>query len=232
MLVNNIDIKNFKAKLMSRNINSAEVEIFNYWGTNITNPISCKKGVNKFKVLNLTLDILCSNANELETMKSNLIKQFENATIKFDDIDYLYKGFMNEAPSYKYIMKGNEIVDIEMLVIAEKDYVTEAMNRIISKTINVTGNIETPALIEIIPSISLVDLTLTGFDEDPIKIKNLVAGKKIIINGEDGIVTVDGVNKYADTEMWNFPSLKPGANIITVDKSSVDITIKYKPRYI
>ena len=108
----------------------------------------------------------------------------------------------------------------------------ETINRITSKTINVAGNQVTPAIVEITPSIALVDLTLIGLDEDPIKIKNLVASKKIIINGEDGLVTVDGINKYGDTEMWQFPSLKPGANTITVDKNSVDITIKYKPRFI
>jgi len=32
--------------------------------------------------------------------------------------------------------------------------------------------------------------------------------------------------------MWGFPKLIPGENTITVDKDSVDITIKYKPRYV
>lgn len=32
--------------------------------------------------------------------------------------------------------------------------------------------------------------------------------------------------------MWGFPRLKPGANTITVSKNNVDITIKYKPRFI
>lgn len=232
MLINGIDIKNFKTKLMSRNISSSEVEMFNYWGTNSINPLFVKRGKRKFKVLDMTLDILCNNADELETMKSNLINQLESGTIKFKDIDYYYRGFINEEPSFKYIMKGNEIADIKMLVIAEKDYKAELINRITSKTINIIGNQVTPAIVEIIPSIALVDLTLDGLGEDPIKIKNLVANKKIIINGEDGTVLQEGANKYGDTEMWNFPSLKPGSNTIKVDKSSVDITIKYKPRFI
>ena len=232
MLVNNININNFNAKLMNRNISSAETEIFNYWSTKNLNPIFHKNGNNKFKKLSLTLDILCNDANELETMKSNLIKQFENATIKFDDIDYFYRGFMSEEPTYKYIMKGNEIVDIQMLVIAEKTEITVSMNRITSKTINVSGNLDTPVILEVTPSIDLIDLTISGLDEYPIILRNLKANKKIIVNGEDGTVTVDGINRFADTDMWGFPKLKPGANTITVDKSSVDINIKYKPRFI
>ncbi|MDC4242595.1 phage tail family protein, partial [Clostridium tertium] len=101
-----------------------------------------------------------------------------------------------------------------------------------SKTINVSGNLETPAILELTPSIDLIDLTINGLDEEAIILKNLKANKKLIVNGEEGTVTVDGVNKYSDTDMWGFPRLKPGANTITVSKNNVDITIKYKPRYI
>jgi phage-related protein len=232
VLVNNIDIKNFKAKLMSRNISSAEVDIFNYWGTNSINPLFFKRGKRKFKVLEMTLDLLCNNDDELETMKSNLINKLESGTIKFEDIDYYYRGFINGEPSFKYIMKGNEIADIKMLVIAEKAQVTETMNRVLSKTINVIGNTETPAIVEVTPSIDLIDLTINGLDEEAIILKNLKANKKLIVNGEEGTVTVDGINKYGDTDMWGFPRLKPGANTITVSKNNVDITIKYKPRFI
>ena len=65
-------------------------------------------------------------------------------------------------------------------------------------------------------------------------IKNLSAGKTVIIGGEACTVTEDGANKYADTEMWEFPTLLPGENALTFTSSSVpcDVTIKYKPRYI
>lgn len=40
------------------------------------------------------------------------------------------------------------------------------------------------------------------------------------------------MNKYGDTDMWDFPRLNPGTNTITVNKNNCDIKIKYKPRYI
>lgn len=231
MLVNNADIKIFKARLMSRNINNAEVEIFNHWGTNNLNPIFYKKGINKFKVLNITLDIVCNNSNELEIMKSNLIKQLENATIKFEDIEYYYRGFISGEPSYKYISASNETLDISLLVIAEKPQITEVMNRITTKTINVAGNTETPAIVEITPSIDIIDIVLTGLSDGPITIENLTGGKKVILNGEDGTAIVDGVNKFGDIDLWEFPRLKPGSNTITFNRSNVDINIRYKPRW-
>ena len=65
-----------------------------------------------------------------------------------------------------------------------------------------------------------------------ILIKNLTANKTVILDGELQKVTVDGVNKYSDTDMWDFPRLKPGGNKITVNKNNCNIKIKYKPRFI
>lgn len=232
MLVGNINVSVFKARLMSRCISNAEFEIFNYWRNRNVDPVLFKNGSNKFKELTLKLDILCKDTNELEIMKSNLIKQLEISTIKFDDIDLYYRGFLSTAPTYSYVMKGNEIIEIKMLVIAEKSEITETMNRIKAKTINVAGNLDTPAIVEITPTTALVDVTLEGLADDPIIIENLTANKTVILDGELQKVTVDGVNKYGDTDMWDFPRLKPGANTIKVDKSNCDIKIKYKPRYI
>ncbi|WP_443660663.1 phage distal tail protein [Clostridium algidicarnis] len=52
------------------------------------------------------------------------------------------------------------------------------------------------------------------------------------MNGEDGTVLQDGINKFTDTDMWDFPSLKPGSNTIALSKNTVDINIKYKGRWI
>jgi phage-related protein len=232
VLINGINISNFKAKLMDRNIKSAEFEIENEWIINSLNPLIQDKFGYKYKTLTFTLDILCSDANELEIMKSNLTKQLAISTIKFDDIEYYYRGFMSGTPSTKYIMRGNETLEVNMLVVAEKEQISESMNRITTKTINVPGNLETSAIVEITPSVSIIDIVLTGLSDEPITIKTLTGSRKLIIDGEEGKVTVDGINKFGDTDMWEFPRLKPGANTITVSRNNVDISIKYKPRFI
>lgn len=232
MLINSINISNFKGKLMERNIKSAEFEVKNEWIINSLNPLIQNKFGYKYKTLNMKMDLLCDNANELEIMKSNIIKQLATSTIKFDDIDYYYRGFTVSEPSFQYIMKGNEILEVTMLVIAEKPQLTETMNRITTKTINVPGNTETPAIVEITPSVTIADIVLTGLSDEPMTIRILTGGKKVIIDGEEGTVTVDGVNKFNDTDMWEFPRLKPGANTITVSRNNVDINIKFKPRFI
>lgn len=217
---------------MERNIKSAEFEIKNEWLINSLNPLIQDKFDYKYKTLNMKIDLLCDDGNELEIMKSNIIKQLAISTIKFDDIDYYYRGFTVGEPSFQYIMKGNEILEVTMLVIAEKSQLTESMNRITTKTINIPGNTETPAIVEITPSVTIADIVLTGLSDEPMTIRILTGGKKVIIDGEEGIITVDGANKFNDTDMWEFPRLKPGANTIIVSRNNVDINIKCKPRFL
>ena len=109
-----------------------------------------------------------------------------------------------------------------------------------SKEVSVQGVCETPCIIELTPSGAITSYTIKGAARDPVTgeaedivIKNLSSGKKVIIDGEACTVTEDGANKYADTEMWEFPTLLPGSNTLTFVSSSVpcSVTIKYKPRY-
>lgn len=230
MYINNIDISTYNASVSEKLVQSSEIlaqkEKLGLSFINISEEVGLK---------NLYIKILFEAANR-DTAKNNISMFMANFT---KDVDIKFKNLSNTFHSF-LVNSNVENTDFDewLYLILDIDCyeygneITTTMNRVNSKTINVAGNQVTPAIVEITPSIALVDLTLNGFDEDPIKIKNLTANKKIIINGEDGTVTVDGVNKYEDTEMWNFPSLRPGANTITVDKSSVDITIKYKPRYI
>ena len=104
------------------------------------------------------------------------------------------------------------------------------MNRVKSKTINVNGNTKVPCTGEITPSIDMIDLTITGVSEDPIVVRNLKGNKTIIIDGIEGTVLQEGENKFADTDMWEFPFLVPGTNTITVNKDTCNITIKYNIR--
>ncbi|MBU3109337.1 phage distal tail protein [Clostridium gasigenes] len=230
MKINNVDIGNFKAKLLDRNIQSSNFNIQSEWLDNSLTPIINDKINYKYKTLTFTLDFICINANELEIMKSNLLNNLINSTIKFDDIDCYYKGFISGQPSSKYIMRGNETLEITMLVIAEKAEIVESINKVTSKTIKVQGNINTPCVVEITPSIDIIDITLEGVSEDLIVIRNLKANKTVILDGERQTVSVDGINKFADTDMWEFPRLSPGSNVFKFSRDNCDIKIRYKPR--
>lgn len=142
-------------------------------------------------------------------------------------------------------IKDNDFIsNFEINVVADpfkyKDYVSVSANVTASKTITVQGDYPVPCIIEIIPQVNVISsLTIKGAarnkitgELEDILIKNLTKGNKVVIDGENGTVTEGSSNKFADTELWEFPSLLPGNNEITFSNTQSNITIKYKPRYI
>lgn len=230
MLINNIDVRNLGAILMEKNIQSSSIDSSYVWTDNSLLPIFSKQKFN-FVSLEVRLYVKGSNESDVKSKVSALISKSKECILNFED-DFYYKSFLINSSIENTLKKETRKLTLSFVAYSYKDQIVETMNRITSKTINVSGNTEAPAILEVTPSIDLIDLTITGLAEDPIILKNLKAGKKIIVNGEDCTVTVDGVNKYGDTDMWGFPKLKPGSNNITVSKNSVDISIKYKPRFI
>lgn len=230
MLINGVNIKSFGAILMNKTIQPATLESIYTWEKQSLLPLLLDQKF-KFTLIETQLYVKGSNEEDVKSKIGAIINKAKECIIKFDD-DFYYKSFLVNSPIESTLKKETRKIILSFVSYAFKEQVVETMNRITSKTINVSGNLDTPVILEVTPSIDLIDLTINGLDQDPIILKNLKANKKITVNGEDGTVTVDGVNKYGDTDMWGFPKLEPGANTITVDKSSVDINIKYKPRFI
>lgn len=154
---------------------------------------------------------------------------------------YYYYGLASMSTIKENNVVTSFVINITADPFKYTDTVLESVGTVSGKTIGVQGDYETPCIIELLPSGAITAYTIKGAARDPVTgeaediiIKNLTAGKKVIIDGESCTVTEDGVNKYADTEMWEFPTLVPGSNVLTFVSSSVlcDVIIKYKPRYI
>ena len=96
-----------------------------------------------------------------------------------------------------------------------------------SNNVDVTTDVATEAIYEITPSVDMIEFII-----NEMKIKNLKANKKVIIDGVKKTVTMDGKNKFSDTEFWNFPILTPGTNKITLSRTEANVVLKYYPRYV
>lgn len=110
--------------------------------------------------------------------------------------------------------------------------IVEVMDGVTEKTIFVKGNMETPCIVEITPKADLSEITLKGFGDDPIVVRNLVKGNTVVIDGIKGKVTVNGVNKFGDVELWEFPRLNRRVNKVLSCSDFCYIRILYKERCI
>ncbi|MDU4131365.1 MAG: phage tail family protein [Clostridium perfringens] len=216
MFANGIDIKKFNATVSKKLIQPSKID---------------KDEISK----SITIKILFEGKTRDEIYEN--ISKFnelflDEATIKFKNLSNYFKGKIRDSSIEDTELDEWLYLNIEFECKALGSEIIENLNRVNTKTINVLGTYKTNAIVEITPRIDLVDLRLDGLANDPIIIKNLKQGKKIIIDGKEGTVLEEGINKFKDTDLWEFPFLVPGTNTITLSKNSCDVVIKYEPRYL
>lgn len=231
MLINNIDISKYNARVLDINIQNSSIS--NLSDSDMKNKLIPLFLKSKVSLNNITVTLLINSLDKKQYYldKSNLISiMLESFDIYFKDRNLKFKCILiNQVnqPSLRQIRGRFQLTFIGYNL---ENEVVETINRATSKTIDVTGNIKVPIKLEITPIIDMIDLKITGLSDDPLIVKNLKNNKKIIIG--DGTVTQDGINKFEDTDMWEFPFLVPGKNTITLSKDTCNITIKYNPRFI
>lgn len=228
MIINNKNLTEYNANLLDRQISPSNRDIFSFWTGKNIDPFlgDVEYG---FKPLLLQFEFK-GTADEIQLNKNKLLSEIEKSTIKFSDIDRFYTGYVVANDTEK-VVRGFEVVSVAMNVIEHDEEVVINTDMAQELKIDLNSNFITPVILEVKPTINLVDVTITGFGE-PITLKNLTGYKTIIVDGEKGYVTEQGKNKYNDYDSWGFPYLSPGANTITVNKKTVDLKIKFKPRWI
>ena len=231
VLLNNIDISTYKAQLLTKDIQTAEVTTYDDWLRNSLNPLYMGKQ-EKYKQIKIQLYIKDTDDNAVLNAISNIIKELEKCTIKFDDIDFYYDCLIVNK-NHTRLAKGKFTLDVELKSgYTYKEAITETIAGALSKTINVPGNLPTPAIITVTVPSNGSDVVLSGFVEDDITINNVQGNSPVIIDGEECTVIQNGINKFGDTDIWQFPVLQPGDNIIGINSNLYTVQIQYKPRWI
>lgn len=233
MLINNIDISKYNARVLDVNIQNSSIS--NLSDLDIKNKLLPLFLQSKVALNNITVNLLINSLDKRQYYldKSNLLSNMlDSFDIYFKDRNLKFKCVLvNQAdqPSLRQIRGRFQLTFIGYNL---ENEVIETINRITSKTVDAFGNYKVPIIMEITPVIDIIDLKITGLSEDALIVKNLKGNKTIIIDGINGTVTQDSINKFNDTDMWEFPFLVPGKNNVLLSKDTCNITIKYNPRYI
>lgn len=243
MKVNGIDLETkYGTKILvgQQTIRERSIITFTDWLDDSDRPIESREPKGKFYDVEAEFIVIGTSKTDAELTVSNIISDCRSGYIELDNVDLELKGELKEAQK-DFLSRWRYSLSLTFQAwdkAADEVSVTTSASEAI---ISVTGNLETPCIIELTPSGAITSYTIKGAARDPVTgeaedivVKNLSAGKTVIIDGDACTVTEDGANKYADTEMWEFPTLLPGSNTLTFASSSVScsVTIKYKPRYI
>ena len=205
-----------------------------------------------FKSLQITFLVYCSNRNEILQNCSALLSKMvsEKVVLELDGFAHKFCGFMNsneltENPLGRLRVTASKVgkitVDFLCYEYAEQPNgspYSESASGVLETVITNPGNIQTPCIVEITPQVASSEFTVSGINRNldtgenlPVTIRNTSAGKTVILDGETGKITEAGANKSADVDIWSLPVLMPGTNRITLNNTWIDITVKYRPRF-
>lgn len=230
MLVNNININTFKAKLLKTDIQAPNIIDNSEWIEAALTPTYITS-IYKYKAVKLTILFKADNKNELLQHVNKFIYLFKDAvTLTLDGYTnkFLCKltgSNINKAGSVK-----NCTIDLNLNAI---EYSDEKSVSITTKThtINYAGLEDTPAILEFTSTVDQIDAIITGLTDTPITIRNIRANQTITIDGDTGLIVAQGVSKFNDVDIWQLPKLKPLNNNITINKDNITLVVKYKERY-
>jgi hypothetical protein len=227
MLINGQDISVYNAKLVDKDIQTADVRTYTNWLSGALN-YYVEHVDETYTFIKLVLAVEGLSEEEVLLNISNLVRSTKLCTIKFDNISFYFDCVLDSNTS-KYL--SNTCYQLEINLKANfkyKDYITEAVSG--ARTLNIQGNTSSlPALLEVKPMANFANIQI-NLGGNLITLKNLISGKTYIIDGEKYKVTVDGTNKYGDFD-GSFPVLIPGNVNASINTVYCNMNVKYKPRW-
>ena len=239
MLINNKDIATFSARLMS----------FNVSGTAVTNNTSAAGSL-------LTIPILygCTVAPRTVTVSLAFHPKGINGSSRKRSISHRLHRATENIVAFE-----SEIVGKQFEILLPDGYLYTCLHAnssvgeldasgIIDITYTFLGIRHLPLVIEELPASGRIDclstaqtafklvltsetalesLTISG-----ITVTSIPADTELIIDSVNGLVTCGGANKFADTDLVDFPYLVPGENTISCSAASAAVRVEYTPIFI
>lgn len=238
--INGTDISLYGAKQHTVEMGYGEIKNNSEWVDGCNTPIMLS-GTTGFKKIKVTVILKGDTREQIWKNGSQLIAQLLNpAVVELDGFSHKFCVYLkNVSQAERDIQKWHkatlELIGYEF---GNQMTITVPAEKTVFEVIN-EGTIETAAILELTPAIGKVSMTISGVvrnpftgEDKPVTIQNLKKDVPIVIDGENGFVTEGGINKFADVDLFDFPSLLPGRNKIVTDQKDVAVVVKYKPRYI
>ena len=239
MTVNNIDISNYSARLLSYSVS----------GTTLTNNVSANNDLVKMpalysteygtRTLTVTLTFFprldgcsakCTEITDRYSAATDNISRFEadiigkKVEVSLPD-GYMYSSIVTSVSAAAFDGSGEHDVTYTFMAVRHKPTITA--------TVAPNGKIYCQSTVPCkfrltvtLPEQSSL-ITICG-----IVVINITANTPLVIDGELGLITLGGVNKYLDSTLIEFPILYPGENIITCTNSQAKIQVVYTPVFV
>lgn len=230
MIIDGYNVNNLGAKELSINIQNVSVTNTSQWVQETLNPY-ISDSTTGFKAVEAKLII--SGASRTEILKKisiMLSKLLSVSTIKFDEFEHNFLLVLaDEGVTEKTIDPCTYIKTFNLCGLEFGDKETLNIENKVVATIDYKGTAKTPLSMKITPS-SSENLTIV-LNKNTLKINNVTAGKEINIDSINEEILENNINKYSDTDLWQFPFLQYGYNSINFSQN-VKCNFEYNERFL
>ena len=197
----------------------------------MTNPVEYDTDI-PLGTMKLTIYFREKNRMLLERTLSSFMAQFTESCVIGQIKGYkgCWKGFLTDSNYKKTLVLEKRILELTLDGYFFDDEEMVVFDGKTSGKLYAKGSRKTPATIEVTAKAALTNYEIT-LNKETYTIQRLAAGKTIIIDGK-GMVTLDGGNAFNVVDMWEFPRLINGENIITLSSTQATVKIRYVPLWI
>ncbi len=236
MRINNTDISAYNAKQRTIAVNSHnKLQNDSEWlpGSSVPYLSVLKTGM---KDLTVTLWVYGAGRNDIVANCSSIIASMMNPSdFIFDGYPHKFRGVLQSVKQTEKSVDRFHILELGLSGYEYGDDVTVSGYGTI--IIQNPGNIVSPGIVEVTPSVGASSIQLTGICRDsylgtdlPCTIKTLTTGNTVRLDAIAGIVTENGSPK--DVDLWTLPSFKPGNTTVTCNNNRMGLSVTVRPIYI
>ncbi len=193
--------------------------------------LPAKSKPNRYTDFEICIEMLVKGKSkeECELTMSSIMSDFDSGELQLDNMNFTY-DFDFKSEDRELVKRWLYSYKINLNAYSKKGILRTVEFTGKEKTLVMEGTAKSPAIVTIIPDIALVSFTVTGITDEAITIKDIARNAKVVIDGQNCTITENGQNILYKTDLWEFPRLMPGKNIITLD-NSCSVKIDYRAFY-
>lgn len=232
MLVNGNDARKYNAKQLTVELQPAQTTFEKEWEKSQLLPRDFGSSED-FGKLKLVMYFRGKDRNQIRRNVSEFVALFSGsaAEVRIDRFQGIYVCYITKSNIEDMIVNNRNKLTIECDYYMKDEKVEKELNRVTSAVIHGMGTRCAPCRLEIVPSETMASFVISGLG-DQIKISNLKKGKKIIIDGIEGIASKEDSSMMQDIDLWEFPRIGIGENKLMFSNNKCDIKISYEPLWL
>lgn len=231
MIINGVDIREYGAKQLTVEIQPPAIAPTYEMITKALLPVEYDTDV-PLGTMKLTLYFRENSRAILARNLSSFMMQFRESCVIGQIAGYKgsWKGFLTGS-NYKSTQEHEKkILELEFDGYFFDDEEIVTFDAKTTGKMYVQGSRKTPATIEVTAKEKLTGYTVK-LGGETYTVKTLNAGKTMIIDGA-GKVTIDGANAFDAVDLWEFPKMEPGDNVVTFSSNKAKVVIRYVPMWL